>query len=145
MGSNSARDYTTSGSLAGASAGQLASREDTRGATRESGGHSWGPTREATESGAHSWGATQPEMTLPPEASREILGETSQVGGTLVGEKPSRGDTRGRQLRNFFFFTFWTRARPGRNQCTSYKNHQEPPIAFAVGGTMILPTAILNL
>ncbi len=28
---------------------------------------------------------------------------------------------------------FRTRDRPGQNQCTSYKNDREPPIAFAVG------------
>ncbi len=85
-------------SIAGNTRGDQPSRGHTRGRQAKSGGHSWETTREATESGAHSWGATRPEITLPLGASREILGETSQVGSTLVGDQPNRGDTRGRQL-----------------------------------------------
>ena len=41
VGGNSARDYTTSGNLAGTRGGQLVSRQHTRGRPAKSGAHSW--------------------------------------------------------------------------------------------------------
>ena len=76
VGSNSARDYTTSGSLAG-----ILGETSQVGPTLVGDRPSRGDTR-------------RPEITLPPGASREIFGKTSQVGPTLVGDKPSRGGTR---------------------------------------------------
>ena len=46
VGNISARDYTTSGGLAGNTRGDQPSREHIRGRQAKSGGHSWGPTRE---------------------------------------------------------------------------------------------------
>ena len=102
--------------IAGNTRGDQPSREHTRGRPAKSGGHSWETTREATESGAHSWGATRPEITLPPGASREILGETSQVGSTLVEDKPSRGDTRGANSGTCFSSRFGD--GPGRGRAS---------------------------